>query len=63
MNISSIISLEKKILKMLPKTLVMNLIRHYNILCIYEYNYYFHLDPSYNLRSYEERGDSGTGGI
>ena len=34
MNISSIISLEKKILKMLPKTLVMNLIRHYNILCI-----------------------------
>lgn len=54
MNIGSIISLEKKILKMLPKTLVMNLIRHYNILCIYECNYYFHLDPSYNLRSYEE---------
>lgn len=43
MNISSIILLEKKILKMLPKTLVMNLIRYYNILCIYECNYYFHL--------------------
>ena len=62
MNISSIISLEKKIQKMLPKTLVMNLIRHYNILCIYECNYYFHLDHSYNIQSYEERGGSGTGG-
>lgn len=54
MNIGLIISLEKKIQKMLPKTLVMNLIRHYNILCIYECNYYFHLDHSYNIQSYEE---------